>query len=104
MSDANRSCQVRDEELSHETPSAHCGGEDGAGRPAALKRRLTAVAGRLLTTWRDVVHLQRCLLDHQRPWERQGPLRWKRELGGWRLLGAVAPEDETSGSPASSGA
>jgi hypothetical protein len=31
------------------------------------------------------------MLDWQRPWEQQGPLWWRREIGGTRLIGSRLP-------------
>ena len=45
----------------------------------------------LVQAWRDGVYVQERLLAAQRPWEREGPLRWRRELGGHRLDGAYLP-------------
>jgi hypothetical protein len=41
--------------------------------------------------WRDTVYLHGRLMEWQRPWEQHGPLRWRRELGGTRLIGSQLP-------------
>jgi hypothetical protein len=68
------------------------------GRTARLTRRVLDALGR---NWRDTVYLQARLLEAQRPWEQQGPLHWRRQLGGgWRMVGSYLPEAEGTGSPA----
>jgi hypothetical protein len=57
-----------------------------------------AVAG-LRRNWHDTLYLERRLLDSQRPWERDGPLRWQRELGGWRMVGSYLPDGRRPASP-----
>jgi hypothetical protein len=46
--------------------------------------------------WRDAVYLQERLMRLQRPWEFDGPLRWRRQNGGSRLVGSWLPVDETA--------
>jgi hypothetical protein len=41
----------------------------------------------------DQLFLQERLLEKSRPWEREGPACWRRELGGWRLVGSALPDD-----------
>jgi hypothetical protein len=41
--------------------------------------------------WHDSVYLHARLIDLQRPWEQQGPLRWRPEIGGPRLIGSRLP-------------
>jgi hypothetical protein len=50
---------------------------------------------RLRKFWADQLFLQERLLEQTRPWESEGPTRWKRELGGWRLVGLGVPDSET---------
>jgi hypothetical protein len=59
-------------------------------RLARLTSRMFAALAR---NWHDTVYLERRLLDAQRPWDQQGPLRWQRELGGWRVVGAYLADD-----------
>jgi hypothetical protein len=44
--------------------------------------------------WADQHFLQERLLEKLRPWEGEGPACWRRELGGWRLVGSMLPDDE----------
>jgi hypothetical protein len=67
-----------------------------AAPPERFDRRLPPSRGalrRLLHSlaefWREGVYLNERLLDC--PWDREGPLRWRREVGGWRLIGADVP-------------
>jgi hypothetical protein len=41
--------------------------------------------------WHESVYLHARLIDLQRPWEQQGPLRWREEIGGPRLIGSRLP-------------
>jgi hypothetical protein len=41
--------------------------------------------------WRDALYLQARMLELQRPWEQRGSLRWRREIGGTRLVGSHLP-------------
>jgi len=41
----------------------------------------------------DQLFLQERLLENSRPWEREGPACWRRELGGWRLVGSALPDE-----------
>lgn len=50
-----------------------------------------AAWGRLVSAWRQGVHIQERLLELSRPWETQGPLRWQRRSEGWRLMGEHLP-------------
>jgi len=101
MTDANCSCELIGGEATSSPETV--GGSRLGSRLTGLRPALAAVPAGFVRTWLDVVHLQRCLLQYQRPWERQGPLRWKRELGGLRLVGAVLPQDGHSASPSGSG-
>jgi hypothetical protein len=56
--------------------------------PARLVRRLIAS---LVRGWHDSVYLHQRLLEAQRPWEQEGPLHWRREPGGWRVVGTCLP-------------
>jgi hypothetical protein len=47
------------------------------------------LATRIATAWREGVRVQELLLSG--PWEREGELHWRRELGRWRLVGSVPP-------------
>jgi hypothetical protein len=47
--------------------------------------------GAVRRAWDEGVHIQQVLLDAQRPWEREGPLQWQREIGGHRLVGSHLP-------------
>jgi hypothetical protein len=58
-------------------------------RTAGLLRR---AAGWLVYAWRESVCAHQCLAEVQRPREQEGPLRWTRKLGGWRLAGAHLPD------------
>ncbi|HEY5272603.1 MAG TPA: hypothetical protein VIJ34_05150 [Acidimicrobiales bacterium] len=51
--------------------------------------------------WADQLFLQQRLLEKTRPWESEGPTCWKRELGGWRLVGSRVPDLETQNDGAS---
>jgi hypothetical protein len=66
-------------------------------RTARLAHRLLAALAR---NWRDTLYLNERLVRAQRPWEQQGPLRWRRERGGWRMVGAYLPDGERTSSPA----
>ena len=57
-----------------------------------------ALAG-LRRNWHDTLYLEQRLLDGQRPWEHDGPLRWQRELGGWRMVGSYLPDGGRPASP-----
>ena len=59
-------------------------------RTARLSRRAFAALAR---NWHDTLWLERRLLDAQRPWDQQGPLRWQHGPGGWRMVGAYLPDD-----------
>jgi hypothetical protein len=39
--------------------------------------------------WDETTYAQEKLLE--RPWDHEGPLRWKRDLGGSRLIGSDSP-------------
>jgi hypothetical protein len=49
------------------------------------------VVARLARGWHDAVYLHARLIELQRPWEREGALRWRREIGGTRLIGSRLP-------------
>ena len=51
---------------------------------------------------RDTVYLHERLLEAQRPWEQQATIRWRRQIGGWRLVGSYLPEDDDLRPPAGS--
>jgi hypothetical protein len=42
----------------------------------------------------DQLFLQERLLESMRPWECEGPACWRRELGGWRLVGSNLPDEQ----------
>jgi hypothetical protein len=65
-------------------------------RTARLIRRMFAALAR---NWQDTRYLQRRLLDTQRPWDQQGPLRWQHAPGGWRMVGAYLPDDGCAARP-----
>ena len=48
----------------------------------------------LVRGWHDSVYLHQRLLEAQRPWEQEGPLHWRRELGGWRVVGSRLPSQD----------
>jgi hypothetical protein len=48
----------------------------------------------LVRGWHDSLYLHRRLLETQHPWDNQGPLRWQREPGGWKLVGSRLPEPQ----------
>ena len=56
--------------------------------PARFVRRLI---DSLVRGWHDSVYLHERLLEAQRPWDQEGPLHWRRELGGWRVVGSRLP-------------
>lgn len=47
------------------------------------------IAAGLAAAWREGVRVQELMLSG--PWEREGELRWRRELGAWRLVGSTPP-------------
>ena len=62
--------------------------ESGHARPV---RRLI---DSLVRGWHDSVYLHQRLLEANRPWEQEGPLHWRRELGGWRIVGSRLPPQD----------
>jgi hypothetical protein len=69
------------------------GGDDRPGADDHVGgRRWRAVAGWSLRSWREAVYAQERLGALQRPWDQEGPLRWQRIVGGYRLAGAHLPE------------
>jgi len=60
---------------------------------ATHRRTITITVPRLATrlaqAWRAGVRVQELLLSG--PWEGEGELRWRRELGRWRLVGSISP-------------
>ncbi len=59
--------------------------------------RARRLIGSLTRGWRDSLYLHRRLLEAQRPWEHQGPLRWQRQYRGWRIVGSRLPENIDEG-------
>lgn len=47
------------------------------------------VARGLAGAWREGVRVQELMLSG--PWEQEGELRWRREVGAWRLVGSTPP-------------
>jgi hypothetical protein len=41
----------------------------------------------------DQLFLQERMLESMRPWESEGPAGWRREIGGWRLVGSELPDE-----------
>ena len=54
-------------------------------------RAFRVVVGWLVQGWHDAVYLHTRLIDLQRPWEQEGALRWRRQIGGTRLIGSRLP-------------
>ena len=40
------------------------------------------------------VYLHQRLVETERPWEHEGPLHWRREVGGWRVVGSYLPPQD----------
>jgi hypothetical protein len=49
---------------------------------------------RLLNFSAGQLFLHERLLENMRPWESEGAACWRRELGGWRLVGSTLPDTE----------
>ena len=47
----------------------------------------------------DQLFLQERLLENLRPWEGEGSVCWRREFGGWRLVGSMLPAEEARHDP-----
>ena len=65
-------------------------------KDSAIGARRVAVgavraAGLLRRGWQDARYLNERLVQLQTPWEDEGPLRWRRHLRGWRLVGSGLP-------------
>lgn len=56
-----------------------------------LRTALVRVGTVLAKAWRDNVYAQQRWLELQSPWDHEGPLRWRRAPGGYRLVGAQLP-------------
>jgi hypothetical protein len=56
---------------------------------ARATRRLLAVAR---DVWRETTYAHERMLA--RPWEQEGPLRWRRDAGGPKLLGTAIELNE----------
>jgi hypothetical protein len=77
--------------------------ESPVGQPNSSSSRIYRLGRRtlaaLVRNWHDTRYLNERLLDARRPWEQQGPLRWRHEPGRWRLLGSCLPDDPTASWP-----
>jgi hypothetical protein len=65
---------------------------DGVAR--GLARTCLWLRTRLRRFHADQLFLQERLLERMRPWESEGPACWRRELGGWRLVGSTLPDEQ----------
>ncbi len=48
----------------------------------------------VMRAWERGVHVHATVLAAQRPWEREGPLVWRSEPNGPRLIGSFVPDEE----------
>ena len=64
-------------------------GYSSATQQRTITITLPLLMTRLAAAWNEGVRVQELLLSG--PWEREGELRWRRELGRWRLVGATPP-------------
>lgn len=65
-----------------------------AEEPALDDDRMTQLWDAVRGWWDEQECAWEALLRAQRPWEREGPLRWQWRLGsGWELHGATLPTE-----------
>jgi hypothetical protein len=88
LATANKAREARRAHVPFRTPA---GSGEVVGATVVHMRRLI---GLVVRGWQDSVYLHQQLIDAQRPWDHEGPLRWQGGSDGWRIVGARLPDQE----------